>query len=144
MNSINIAGNITADAETRFLPYGRAVVNFSVADNRGKDKTPIFWRCTWFGERAQKVSGYLLKGGSVSVVGALQEEDWTDKDGHQRKTMKVIVNDVALQGGKPQGQTSEPRQAAPRQAQAPRSAEPQRQAAQPSSGFEDMDDDLPF
>jgi len=134
MNSITIAGNITKDAESRFLPDGTAVVSFSVADNMiGKDKGAIFWNCSWFGDRATKVQQYLGKGQQVTVIGSVSERSYTDKDGQQRKSMDVRVNDVALQGGK---RDEAPRQAAPARAPTPR---------QNSGGFEDADSgDIPF
>lgn len=141
MNIITIAGNATADAETRFLPDGKPVVSFSVADNKGRDKQAIFWRCSWFGERAQKVAEYIVKGGSLTVAGSIQEESWSDKDGIERRGFKVIVNDVGLQGGRQQSEQSTPR---PAQRPAPRQEAPRQAAASGGSGFADMDDDIPF
>ena len=137
MNSITITGNVTQQAEIRYLPNGDAVASFSVADNMvGKDKGAIFWRCSFFGTRGQAVSQYLTKGTAVTVIGSLSEREYTDKDGQQRKSMDVRVNDVALQGGR-----NEARQDAPAPRQSPRPAP----AARPASGFEGMDDDsIPF
>lgn len=100
MNSISISGNITKDAETRYLQNGDAVANFSVADNQGKDKPAIFWNCSLFGKRAESLVPYLTKGQSVTVVGNISEREWTDKDGNKRKQMDVRVVDLALQGGR--------------------------------------------
>ena len=139
MNSINIAGNISQDAEIRYLPNGDAVTSFSVADNMiGKDKGAIFWRCSFFGPRGAAVANFLTKGQSVTVAGSVLEREWTDKDGQQRKSMDVRVNDVALQGGK--------RDAAAVSAPGPRPAtQPHRQAVPAaSSGFDDMSDDIPW
>ena len=135
MNSIVIAGNISQDAEIRYLPNGDAVTSFSVADNMiGKDKGAIFWRCSFFGPRGAAVANFLTKGQAVTVAGSISERDWTDKEGQQRKSMDLRVNDVALQGGK--------RDAAP----APRPAtQPQRQAAPATSaGFDGADSDIPW
>jgi len=133
MNSINIAGNITKDAEVRYLPNGDAVASFGLADNMGKDKGAIFWNCSLFGKRGESLAGYLLKGTPVTVSGSVSERSYTDKDGQQRKSMDVRVNDVALQGGK---RDEAPRQAAPARAPA---------ARQNSGGFEDSDSgDIPF
>ena len=132
MNSISISGNLGKDAETRFMPDGKSVVSFSVADSQGKDKPSIWWNCSLFGDRGDKLSPYLMKGQTVTVIGSVTEREWTDKDGQKRKSMDVRVNDIALQGGKPSGESA----SAPRQApkQAPRAA----------SGFDDMDSDIPF
>lgn len=127
MNNITIASNIARDAEVRYLPNGDPVASFSIADNQGKDKQAIFWRCSLFGKRAESLAPYLTKGQAVTVSGTVTEREYTDKsDGTQKKAMEIRVQDVALQGGK--------RDAAPA---------PQK-AATPASGFADMDDDIPF
>ena len=132
MNSITITGNITRDAETRYLPDGTAVAAFGVADNQGKDKSAIFWNCSLFGKRAESLAQYLTKGQAVTVVGTISEREFTDKNtGQPRKAMDVRVNDVALQGGKRD-------EAAPA---------PQRQARQqpaPKPAMGDFDEDIPF
>lgn len=137
MNNITVAGALGKDAEQRFLPNGDAVANFSVADSQGKEKPTIWWNCQLFGKRAEALSQYLVKGQSVTVSGNVTQRKYVDKDGQERTTMEIRVNDVALQGGKPQGAEQAPRAASPRQA-------PQRQAPQAAGGFADMDDDIPF
>lgn len=136
MNSITICGNLTKDAEMRYLPNGDPVAAFGVADNMGKDKGAIFWNCSLFGKRAESLSQYLTKGQSVTVIGSVSERDWTDKDGQKRKSMDVRVNDVALQGGR---KDAEPAQ---QQRQAP--AQTPRPGPKPAPNFSDMDDDIPF
>jgi single-strand DNA-binding protein len=135
MNSITIAGQLGRDAEIRCMPNGDAVCNFSVADSQGKDKPTIWWRCSLFGKRAESLAQYLTKGQAVTVSGNVTEREYQDKDGTQKKAMEIRVHDVALQGGKRDNQD------------APRSAsEPVKQAAKQAggSGFEGMDDDIPF
>lgn len=133
MNSITICGNLGRDAEVRMLPDGTPVASFSVADSQGKDKPSIWWNAAIFGKRAQSLTPYLTKGQTVTIVGTVTEREFTDKDGNQRKSMDVRVNDVALQGGK--------RDEAPQQ----RQAAPARQAPkQDASGFDSMDSDCPF
>lgn len=134
MNSISISGNLGKDAETRFMPDGKAVVSFSVADSQGKDKPSIWWNCSMFGERGEKLSPYLLKGQTVTVIGNVSEREWTDKDGGKRKSMDVRVNDLALQGGKRESGESNQ---APRQP----ASQPARQAP---AGFEADSEDIPF
>ena len=136
MNSLTITGNLGKDAEMRSLPDGTSVLSFSVADNQGKDKPSIWWNCSIFGKRADALGQYLKKGQQVTVVGTVNEREWTDKEGGKRKSMDVRVGDVALQGGKPQqSETSSP--ATPR-------AAPAQGGAKVPSGFDDMDDDIPF
>lgn len=139
MNNITICGNLTKDAEVRYMPAGDAVASFGVADNQGKDKSAIFWNCSLFGKRAESLAQYLTKGQSVTVIGNVSEREWTDKDGHKRNSMDVRVNDVALQGGRKDD--AAPAQRAPATAPHP-AAKP---AARPAPSFADIDDqDIPF
>lgn len=125
MNIITIAGALGKDAELRRTPNGDAVAQFSVADSQGKDKQTIWWNCALWGKRGEALAQYLTKGQAVTVVGTVTEREYTDKDGVKRKAQDVRVNEVALQGG--------------------RRDDAQKPAAKPAgSGFEDMDDDIPF
>lgn len=127
MNSITIAGTTGKDAEMKYLNDGTAIASFSVADSQGKDKT-VWWNCSLFGKRAEALGQYILKGTKVTISGQVTEDVWTDKNGQERKTMKVRVNDIALQSKR---ESHEEPQQERRQAPAPAPV--------------DMDDsDLPF
>lgn len=127
MNVICITGNLGKDAELKAMQDGTPVLKFSVADSQGRDKPAIWWSADLFGKRAESLAPYLLKGQQVTVTGTLSEREYEGK-----KFQTIRVNDLALQGARPDG---------PRQ-QAPRQQAPQRAAQQ--GGFEDMDDDIPF
>ena len=111
MNVITIAGTTGKDAEMKYLQDGTAIASFSVADSQGRDKT-VWWNCSLFGKRAESLCQYILKGTKVTISGQVTEDVWTDKNGQERKTMKVRVNDIALQS------KAEQRQEAPK-AEAP-------------------------
>lgn len=130
MNVITIAGNIGRDAELKYTPGGDAVASFSVADSQGKDKLTIWWRCALWGKRAESLAKYMTKGSKVTVSGQVTEREYTDKDGQQRRAMEVRVIDVALQGGGEEVPTKSASHEAPNPSK--------------SSGFEDMDSDIPF
>ena len=136
MNIITIAGQLGRDAEQRYLPDGSAVASFSVADSQGRDKPTIWWNCSIFGKRAESLAQYLLKGQAVTVSGTITEREY-EKDGVKRKSIDVRVNDVALQGGKREAEQ-------PRQAPSHDAAKARQLAPRPASGFDDMDDDIPF
>lgn len=127
MNSITVSGTV-GNAELKYLQSGDPVLAFSVADGQGKDKPTIWWNCSIFGKRAESLANYVQKGGKVTVVGTVSEDQYTDKNGNDKKAMKVRVSDIALQGGKEQAE-EQPRRAAP-QAQAP--------------AHDDSGDDIPF
>ena len=112
MNFLTIAGNLGKDAEIRHLGNGDPVDSFSVADSPGKDKPTIWWNCSLFGKRAEALSPYLTKGQKVTVCGTVTEREWTDKQGQARKSMDVRVQEIALQGGKSDGESRTTRPAA--------------------------------
>lgn len=128
MNSITVAGQLGKDAEVRFLPNGDPVANFSIADSQGKDKDAIWWNCQLFGKRAESLSQYLVKGQAVTISGTISQRKYTDKNGQEKISTDVRVNEVALQGGK--------REEAPQRQQAPKQRS--------NSNFEGSDDSIPF
>lgn len=136
MNSITVAGQLGRDSELKTIKSGEQVLSFSVADSQGREKPTIWWLCQLWGRRAASLQQYLVKGQAVTVSGNVTMREYTDKDGTPKQSMDVRVQDVALQGGR--REESAPREA-PRQA-----ANPAAKPASPGSGFDDMDDDIPW
>jgi len=129
MNNLTIAGVLGKDPELKQVGQDQ-VLSFTVADSQGKEKPTLWWNCQLWGKRATTLQQYMAKGQKVTVSGNIQMREYTDKNGDKKTAMDVRVNDVALQGG---GE----------QQSAPAKQAPARQAAVPS-GFEDMDDSIPF
>lgn len=160
LNKIQIMGNCGRDPEVRYLPSGQAVANVSVATStRRKDRVSgemvedTQWHRVTFYERLAEIAGeYLKKGNSVYVEGRLKYGKYTDKDGVERNTVDIIATEMQLLGGRGEG-SGEPRPASGGSAygaQRPSAARPV--AATPAannnaaagSGFDDLDDDIPF
>lgn len=135
MNNWNFTGNLGRDAEQKFTQGGDSIVTFSVAVKSGYgDKEKTTWpRCSMFGKRGESVLPYLKKGTQVAVSGELSINEYTDKEGQQKHSVDVRVNDVTLIGGK-KTEESEP-QRAPQSRPAPSAKKPT---------FDDMADDVPF
>ncbi|MGZ5029041.1 MAG: single-stranded DNA-binding protein [Methylobacter sp.] len=136
MNKLIISGRLTRDAEVRYLPSGKPVMQFSVANNTGygeKQQTHYF-DCSLFGDRAEgKLKDYMLKGTQVLVEGEVSLNTYQKQDGSTGAGLRVFVRDVELIGG----QRSESSQSS---SQAP--VQPQ---AKPRDNFsEAYDDDIPF
>lgn len=102
MNSINFIGNIGRDAETRFTPNGKAITSFSVAltSGFGDNKVTTWLNCSIFGERGEKLAGYILNGKQIGVSGEFSARPYTTKDGVEKLSLDVAVRDVTLLGGK--------------------------------------------
>ena len=108
-----VVGRLGKDAEMRYLPDGKAVVNFSLATGRkikGEDST-IWFRVSWFGPVAEKVSTWLVKGKEVLVEGILTADKatggprlWDRQDGSKGASFEILAYSVTLGAG---GQKSE-------------------------------------
>ena len=153
VNKVILVGNCGRDPEVRYLPSGQAVANVSVATtSRRKDKNSgetiedTQWHRVTFYDRLAEIAGeYVKKGKPVYVEGRIKYGTYTDKTtGVEKPTCDIIATELQLLGGREQGeggQGSYQRPAAQRQAPAQR----QPAAAAPAkSGFDDMDDDIPF
>ena len=143
INRATIIGNVGRDPELRYSAAGAAVCNITVATSRNwKDKTSgekveeTEWHRVVFYDRLAEIAGeYLKKGRSVYVEGRLKTRKWTDKEGVERYTTEIVAENMQMLGGRDDGERTAP----PAQRQAPKPA-PKSSA----SGFDDMDDDIPF
>ena len=167
VNKVILVGNCGRDPEIRYLPSGQAVANVSVATStRRKDKNTgesiesTEWHRVTFYDRLAEIAGeYVRKGRPIYVEGRLKYGKYTDQAGAEKSTVDIIATELQLLGGRegmggPGGDGDEggggapaPRRMAPSApapraaaAPAPRQAPPPR----PASGFDDMDDDIPF
>jgi len=163
VNKVILVGNCGRDPEIRYLPSGQAVANVSVAtSSRRKDKNSgetiedTQWHRVTFYDRLAEIAGeYVKKGRPIYVEGRLKYGTYVDKaTGVEKNTVDIIATELQLLGGREGmgggdeggggGGYSRPA-AAPRQAPAARPAPaPAPAASRPASGFDDMDDDIPF
>ena len=97
INSVVLKGRLTADPEIR---EGETMVaRYSLAvDRRTGDAD--FIRCVAFGKTAEFVSNYLKKGQEICVIGHLQINSYTDKDGNKTSSADVIVSNHEFCGKK--------------------------------------------
>ena len=161
VNKVIIIGNLGKDPEVRYAPSGSAICSITVATSRQwKDKTSgerqeeTEWhRITFFDRMAEIAGEYLKKGRPVYVEGRLKTRKYTDKDGVEKYATDIIATEMQLLGGREGGgQGGGGDDMGESRAPAPRSAPPQRSAPAPrpapaaksSTGFDDMDDDIPF
>lgn len=123
------------DMEVRFLQDGTPVGQVSLAFRLGKkDKTGEYltqWiSASLFGKRAEALAPYLVKGSKHAFhLRDIRIDEYTGKDGDKRVSLKADIDDVEL-GSK---QESGTKQRAAMNAQRPA-----------GSGFDDMDNEIPF
>lgn len=142
VNKITLMGYLGRDPETRTLPSGSKVVDFSVATSEPtKDKEGNqIELTTWFRVEAWDRLGdvaeqYLKKGDPVYVEGRLRMEEYTDREGKPRTTLRVRALDLNLIAPRSDGE-ARGQAAASRPVQQPSVSK----VAEPASA----EDDLPF
>ena len=173
VNKVIIVGNLGRDPEMRTFPSGDQVANVTIATtDKWKDKqtgemkdATERHRGGFTGRLAEIAGQYLRKGSQVYVEGSLRTRKWTDQAGVEKYSTEIRADQMQMLGGRqgmggPQGgghddggygggEEQAPRRAppprAPMAAPAPRPV-PQAPAPAPraASGFDDMDDDIPF
>ena len=107
MNSLNIIGNIGADAELKVgKTSGKPFSTFSVAvkSGWGQNENTSWVLCMVFGDRAEKLAPYIKKGDRIGVTGELEVQEWTRDDGSRAQTVCCMVRNVTLLGQKKQAQ----------------------------------------
>jgi len=151
VNKVILVGRLGKDPETRYMTNGEAVTNVSLAtsenykDKSGEKQERTEWHNLVFYRRLAEIAGeYLKKGAQIYVEGRIQTRKWQDKEGKDRYTTEIIVNEMKMLGSKTGGGSFEvvENESAP----AARSAPAPKPAAAPAAkgNFDNFDDDIPF
>jgi single-strand DNA-binding protein len=145
LNMVALMGRLTYEPELKTTPSGVSVIRFQVACDRsyqsqGQERQADFIDCVAWRQRAEFISRYFHKGSMIAIEGSIQTQNYTDKNGNNRKSVEVVANNVSFCGSKADSGTS---------------AAPSQEFIQPApsyssagtSDFEEIvddDDDLPF
>lgn len=111
INKVILMGRLTADPELKTSSNNVSIVQFTVAVNRryvskdSNERQVDFIDCTAFNRNAEFLSKYFRKGSSVIVFGNIQVDTWKDKEGHNRRSTRVIVDELQF-GESKKGDTS--------------------------------------
>lgn len=138
VNKVIIVGTLGKDPEVKYMPNGTAVCNATFATSEqwndkqtGEKKERTEWhRITFYGRLAEVMGNYMKKGSKAYIEGKLQTRDY-EKEGQKHYITEILVDEMQMLGGKPNGSQERPAQARPSQ---------QPEAAQ--GDF--VDDDIPF
>ena len=113
MNKVFLMGRLTRDPEVRYSSGEKqtAVASYRVAvDRRFKrdgDPEADFFNCTSFGKQAEFCERYLHKGTKVVVEGRLQNNNYTNKDGNQVYSVRVITESIEFAESKRAAEASQ-------------------------------------
>ncbi len=117
LNKVILIGRLGRDPETRFMPNGEAVCNFSVAtsekytDKNGQRQEVTEWHnVTMYRKLAEIAGQYLTKGSQVYLEGKIQSRKYTDKNGVERTAYDIIANKLKMLGGNAQTPQEQPKQ----------------------------------
>ena len=102
MNVIHLVGRIATDLKIETTTTGKNVCNFNLAVNRIADNTTDFIPCRVWNTTADNLCKYKNKGEQIALEGSLVCKTYTDKDGQNKKTTYVLVNNIEYIGGKNQ------------------------------------------
>ncbi|HTN93208.1 MAG TPA: single-stranded DNA-binding protein [Gallionella sp.] len=149
VNKVILIGRLGKDPETRYMTSGEAVTNCTLAtsenwkDKSGEKQEKTEWHNLVFYRRLAEIAGeYLKKGSQIYVEGKLQTRKWQDKEGKDRYTTEIVVNEMTMLGSKSSGSGSfevvENKPAAASGTDAPAKAAPAK------GSFDNFDDDIPF
>ncbi|MCX8753608.1 single-stranded DNA-binding protein [Snodgrassella sp. B3837] len=174
VNKVILVGRLGRDPETRYMPSGDAVTNFSIAtdeqwrDRNGERQTRTEWHnITLFGKLGEIASQYLRKGSQVFIEGRIQSRKYSGKDGIERTAYDIIGSEMKMLGSRNDtgaasgsydqmgggaeyaqgGNFSQAGYDAAPAASSPPPAAPRRQAPRPAPApapIDDIDDDIPF
>lgn len=94
MNTVILMGRLTADPEYyKATKEHDSLATFSLAVQKDKDNA-IFVPCTAFGRYADFADQYLNKGTKIALTGRLDISKYVDKEGNQRTSTKVLINQI--------------------------------------------------
>ena len=106
LNKVILIGNTGKDPEIRYMPNGKPVASFSIATSEswkdkatGEKKESTEWHnCTAFDKLAEIIGQYVKKGQPLYVEGRIKTEKYT-KDGVEKYSTKILVNEIKMLGG---------------------------------------------
>lgn len=137
LNQCNFIGRLGKDVETRYTQSGDTIASFSLAvgsqwkdKNTGDKQESTEWvNVLVFGALAGICETYLAKGSQVYISGRMKTDKYTDKQGVEKYSTKIIAERMQMLGGK--SETREAKQEAPK---------PKRDAGD----FTNFESDIPF
>ena len=114
VNKVILVGNLGQDPDLRYGPTnGSAVCSASLATNEtwkdratGEKHERTEWhRLVFFGRLAEISAEHLRKGSQVYVEGRLRSRKWVDNSGAERHQTEIVVSEMQMLGGRPEGFT---------------------------------------
>ena len=149
INKVILVGNLGKDPETRYMPNGKAVTNFTIATSEswkdkqtGEQREQTEWHNIVMYDRLAEIAAeYLRKGSQVYIEGKLRTRKWQDKEGRDRYTTEINANEMQMLGGRGDRTGAGPGTESRAEPRVSGGAGERAPASRPA---EDFEDDIPF
>lgn len=141
LNNLSIYGRLTKNAELKKTQSGISVCRFSIANDRtsGENKITDFFDVVAWRKTAEFVAQYFKKGDGIIITGRIETNEFTDRDGVQRKTVQINAYTVEFAGGRVKTTNNTPN------AQNANNGQISANSGTPQNGVSfDSDENLPF
>lgn len=148
MNVVVLVGRLTDNPELRKTSSDISVTRFSIAVDRphksGEERQADFISLVAWRQTAEFITRYFTKGQRIGVEGSLRMNKFTDKDGNNRTSCEVVVNNAHFVENKRDNTNGENLPSATQNG-----SQSENTASFSNGGHEDFtevatDDDLPF
>lgn len=149
LNQCSFIGNMGADPESRSMGNGDTVTNFRIActekwtdKQSGDRKEKTEWiSCTAYRKLGEIIGQYGHKGMKCFVQGKMTTRKWQDKQGQDRWTTEIIVDQFVMLSGKSDQQQNQQESGGRAGNQGSGRQQSSNQGGGDGGGF---DDDIPF
>jgi single-strand DNA-binding protein len=104
-NTITLSGNLVADPELKYIPSGKSVASFRIANtprhldratNEWKDGETLWMSCSIWDKPAENVAESLKKGDTVIVTGKLAQRSYETGEGEKRTVYEIKCDEVSV------------------------------------------------
>lgn len=96
MNKVILMGRLTRDPDIRYSRGGLAVARYTLAvdrKNKSGEQNVDFINCIAFGKSAEFAEKYFHKGRKIVVIGRIQVDSYTNREGQRVETTQVVVEE---------------------------------------------------
>lgn len=98
MNKVILTGRLTRDPELRYTANNKAVCDFTIATNRpvvrDGERVADFINCRVWNKTAENLDKYQKKGNLIAVIGRVQVDNYTDKEGNKKSKHYILIEDL--------------------------------------------------
>lgn len=97
MNKVIMIGRLTGDPVVKYsagdTPMAFATFSIAVPKEFKKGEADFF-NCTAFGKQAEIIEKYFKKGSRIALVGRVENNDYTNRDGQKVHATRIAVKEI--------------------------------------------------